>query len=295
MPEIARFGRAETDRPYRPETSANDPREIVITPGWNVRDMTSPETREHIDALKKSILERVNSTPPLPALIYPIKVKYDTSTGVKTLVDGQCRLTACCELWNDGYEILVPNERIKGDDAQLLASSLTGNSGQSLTQWEIGVGCNRLIVGFGWTPAMVAAHICKPIRYVNEAIALADASPEVKQMISAGEVSAPRALQEIKKHGKEKAAAILFEAVEASKEEEPETVSEPEITSADLKLAKKKPAKKKAKPLARTKAASPSDKLLQQARDLCHMITDENQSWEDVMSAAKKLLKDLGK
>lgn len=279
MTEVARFGRADTDRPFRPETSANDPREIVIVTGWNVRDMDTTETRNHIDSLKTSIMQRVADG--LPGLLKPIEVRYDPATGTKTLVDGQCRLTACRELWDEGHEIFVPNVRVKGDDAQLLASSITGNSGQSLTQWEIGVGCQRLVVGFNWTPEMVAAHICKPIRYVNEAMALAEASPETKELMAAGEVTTGRVLQETKQAKKEhgdKAAKVVGEKLKQE-------------VAAKPKAAKGK----KAKPLARSKAASPSDKLLNQARELCEMITDEKQSWDDVMGAAKKLLKALEK
>jgi hypothetical protein len=67
----ARFGRGEIDKPYRPETAANDPREIVIKDGWNVRDMNSDETRTHIAALKASIL--TNGYDPTK----PISVRYD--------------------------------------------------------------------------------------------------------------------------------------------------------------------------------------------------------------------------
>jgi hypothetical protein len=196
MPENTRFGRGKTDQPFRPETSANDPREIVITPGWNVRDMTSQKTLDHIQELKASILARANKG--MPGLIYAIKVKYDPATEVKTLVDGQCRLMACRELWDEGHKIYIPLERVKGTEAENFATSLAGNTGQENTQLEIGVGCKRLIAGFNWSLEMVAEHIGKKKRFITEALALTETPEEVQDLLSAGEVSAPAVRHEIK-------------------------------------------------------------------------------------------------
>jgi len=284
MPESVRFGRAENDKPFRPETSANDPREIIIQPGWNVRDMNSAETREHIDALKASILARANEG--LSGLLKPIEVKYDPVTGTKTLVDGHCRLLACRELWNEGHHIYVANVRVKGSDEQLLASSLTGNAGKPLMQWEIGEGCRRLLNGFNWTPAMIAAHICKSTRYVTEAIALVAVPSEAKQMMAKGEVTPARVLQEVKAAEKRnepasKAVEVLREAVRA----------------APIPVPKKKsgaPAKP-AKPLARAKAESSTEKALRLADELAEMVLDDTQSIDKVMALAKRYMKARGK
>ncbi len=84
-----RFDRASGTVPYKPQTRALDPLDIVIADGWNVRDMTTPETQEHIATLKLSILTNGYD------LTKPIAVRYDRVSGISTLVDGQCRLTAC--------------------------------------------------------------------------------------------------------------------------------------------------------------------------------------------------------
>ena len=101
-----RFDRTSDGEAYKPETRGLDPRKVVVTTGWNVRDMNSPETREHIKTLKLSIVAR--------GVDKPISVRYDKVTGVATLVDGQCRLTACRELWQEGTKVYVPSMRVTG-------------------------------------------------------------------------------------------------------------------------------------------------------------------------------------
>lgn len=54
-----RFDRASDGEAYRPESRALDPRTIIIQPGWNVRDVTTTEAKEHIASIKASILARV--------------------------------------------------------------------------------------------------------------------------------------------------------------------------------------------------------------------------------------------
>jgi len=214
-----RFDRASGTEPFKPETRALEPHSIVIDPDWNPRDMVKEDTRSHIDTLKASILQRAQDG--LPGLYNPIEVTYDRTTGVSTLVDGQCRLTACRELWDEGHYIYVPAVRIDGTVDQLIASTMTANSGLALSQWEIGVKCRTLVVGYNWSVKRVAAHICKSVRYVNEAIQLAALPTEAKEMLSEGVVTAPRLLSEVKEHGPVEAVAVLREAVAAQVEPTP--------------------------------------------------------------------------
>ena len=257
-----RFDRAEGSQPYKPESRALDPREIVITEGWNVRDMNSPDTRDHIAALKISILAR--------GLDKAITVRYDRVTGVTTLVDGQCRLTACRELLDEGHTIFVPAIRVQGDEAELTAESLTSNTGHPLTQWEIGAGCRRLLK-FGWTPPQIAAHICKSLRYVTDAIALSNVSIEAKTMLSAGQVTPGAVLHAVKEHGPDKAAEALQEAVAAQPDP-------PQATIPGTKPAKKKPV---ARPKAESKGDMEIKTVLKAARALYKDIPPEDLAGTD--------------
>ena len=132
-----RFDRSQAGVAYKPQSRALNPLDVVIAPGWNVRDVNSTESKEHIAALKLAILTNGYDQ------TKPISVKYDRVTGVSTLVDGQCRLTACQQIRNDGQEIWIPAVVTDGDEAQLTVESIAGNAGKQLTQWEIGEGCRR--------------------------------------------------------------------------------------------------------------------------------------------------------
>ena len=301
MPENTRFGRGKNDQPYRPETSANDPREIKITPDWNVRDMSSQKTIDHIQDLKTSILARANKG--LPGLIYAIKVKYDPATETKTLVDGQCRLLACRELWNEGHKIYIPEERVKGSEAELFATALAGNTGQENTQLEIGLGCLRLITGFNWSPQMVAEQIGKSKRYITEALALTDAPAEIKEMLTEGKVSAPAVRHELKKAEKEKRApetaiAPLKEAVAESYRRAP-AVPEPKQATLPGTPARKA---KKQKPVTRPKKPSAKETALKSDMaataklgiDLARHIIADDLTFEKLEAFAKKLLAAAG-
>jgi ParB/RepB/Spo0J family partition protein len=260
-----RFDRAFES--YRPESAALDPRKIIVTKGWNVRDMDSPETRDYIATLKASILAR--------GVDKPITVRYDQTTGKVTLVDGQCRLTALCELWDEGHKIAVPAVRIKSaDEAELTVASLVSNSGHPLTQWEIGVGCRRL-QKYGMSPAQIAAQIVKPVRFVTEAIALADTPQEAKAMMAAGAVTPARVLQEVAEHGDE-AVHVLSRAVEERHQNA---------------LVGSKGKSTKLKPLARRKEPNPTEKALVIADKMATITVDESQSWDRVIALAKQYMK----
>ena len=284
-----RFERADGNQPFRPESAARDPRDIQIVPGWNVRDMNSPATREHIELLKASIKER--------GVDKPIAVKYDKATGIRVLIDGQCRLQACRELWQEGTKVYVPMLRVDGDEADLTAESLTSNAGLPLTQFEIGMGCRKLLERYHWNKEQIAAHICKPVRYVTEAIILATAPPEAKAMIADGKVTAGAVLHALKEHG-EAAVEVLTAAVEAN---QPLVEDEPEPPQPDLPcLPAKPPAQRKApKPVARPKKKSAKEQivsavprnvltLLKLADKLAQVVTDDDQtSWKKAVAAAK--------
>ncbi|MGB6723808.1 MAG: hypothetical protein WBE72_23615 [Terracidiphilus sp.] len=291
MPETTRFGRSESDKPFRPETSANNPREIVIRPNWNVRNVNRAEVREQIDLIKASILARVNADPPLQGLIKPIEVSYDPATGKHFLEDGLLRLTSYLELWNEGHELYIPNVRVKGTEAQLYAQHMAGNGGLPLTQVEIAEGCRRLAVGYLWTPEMISAHICKSKRFVTDALALADVPQEAKRMISEGEVTAPRVLSEVRQAQKRNEPAS--EAVDSLKKAVENRPKPPE--PAQRRIPGTPSPKAKTKPLARPKAKSRHEHLLELADELAQTIVDDKEPITKVLALAKKYIKARGK
>jgi hypothetical protein len=279
-----RFGRGQIDIPYRPETCANDPREIVIQPGWNVRDMTSPDTLAWIHTLSVAI--RTAGYDPTK----PITVRYDKKTGIKTLVDGQCRLMACRKLWDDGLQVNVPEIRTEGDEANLTAQSISGNAGHPLTQWEIGEGCRRLL-SYGWSKEKIAAHICKPERYVTEAIELSNVPLEAKAMLSAGEVTGAAVLAAVKEHGPEAAVKPLKEAVAARKDTSKPAPRHKELSERERKL--QEPPEPQQQPVPAPKR-TPERKLLDLADAMCRLILDDNIPLNEAQLAAEEYKKMRG-
>jgi ParB-like chromosome segregation protein Spo0J len=286
-----RFDRAAGTEPYKPESRALDPRHVTIQSGWNVRDVTSSEARANIAGIKASILARVNEDPPLPGLIKPIEVRYDYKTGVTTLVDGHCRLIACRELWNEGQHIYVPCKVLQGTDEQLFASSLTSNSGLPLTQWEIGVGCRKLATGYNWSVKRIAAHLCKTVRYVNEAIALSNVSDDAKSLLAAGAATPGAVLHAVA--GKD------GDSVEALKTRIAERPADPArkqraLPGVPAKATKPKPVARPKKPSAKEQIAKKAPNLLELADAVCRLVLDDDVAIDEVILAAKAYKKARG-
>jgi len=55
-----------TEKPTAPNPAPSIRVRFIIQPGWNVRDVTTTEAKEHIASIKANILARVNEDPPLP-------------------------------------------------------------------------------------------------------------------------------------------------------------------------------------------------------------------------------------
>ena len=163
-----------------------DPREVRIKPDFNYRDTSSEAATKHIAWLKESIRER--------GVDEAIWVENDGDTF--WLVDGECRLRALCELWDEGLEVYVPTISFKGDESAVLAKSLIANGGLPPTLLEFGRAAERL-QAFGWSVDRIAAltppHLGlqggKAKRYVKEAVELQQAPIAVKKAVSEGTLS----------------------------------------------------------------------------------------------------------
>ena len=270
-----RLDRASGTQPYREESRALDPREVTIKPGWNVRDMSSHETREWIDTLKASILAR--------GLDKPISIRYERKTGTAILVDGQCRLMACRKLWNEGNKVYVKSVVVDGDEAELTIKSMVSNSGQPLTQWEIGAGCRRLI-GWSWTVRDIAAHICKPVRYVTEAIALSNVPLEAKTMLAAGEATPGAVLHAI--HGKrgDSLPALKKRVEDAPK---PQPPAQTRLPGSPAKASKPTPVARPKAPSAKEEAMKKLPTVLELADALARLVLDDDVAFSELQIAAR--------
>jgi ParB-like chromosome segregation protein Spo0J len=279
-----RFDRATGSSPLRTERAYYDPRTIIIEPGWNGRIMTSPEALAHIATLEASILK--------DGVREPIKVRYDKKAGTKTLVTGQCRLTACLNLVAKGHKLMIPCERVDGDQVELTIENLTSNAGLPLTQWEAGVEYRKLL-RWGQNIDDIAQRVCKPKRYITEAIELSAAPLEGKEMLAAGEITPGALLHAVKEHGKEEGVKKLKEAV-ASRPKAPEPAQKT-LPGAPA------PKAKKPKPLARPKKTSAKEQVvktvgacLNLADDLAKHVIADDLTFEVMEDKAKAYLKARG-
>lgn len=195
-----------------------DPRTIRIRKDFNHRDMTTPETRAHVEWLKASIKAA--------GVKVPLQVEWDDRTPY--LVSGECRLRAALELRAEGSDVLVPVMQVSGDEAAILMESMLSNCGKPPSQLEFGEGANKLIA-LGWSEekiiTLVPPHVGlsgdrAKLLYVKKAVELHNAPLEVKRMVREGvdgvEVSADRAIAETRK-SKAGAADRIREAAASAK------------------------------------------------------------------------------
>lgn len=196
-----------------------DPRDIVIRADFNFRDTTSEAAKKHIAWLKESIREN--------GVQEPIRVEFLKDTVY--LVNGECRLIACRQLWEEGVEVFVPAIQIKGDEADVLARSMIANGALPPTQLEFGRAAARL-EAYGWnidriskyTPPHIATNPKAARKYVQDALEIHSAPLEVKKVIQEGvngvEVSTALAVQAVRKNPLHAAEEIKQQAEKAAEE-----------------------------------------------------------------------------
>ena len=282
-----RFDRAEGSTPLRSDRAYYDPRWIKIEPGWNARDLSSPAAREHIANLKASIK--------VDGVREAIKVKYDKATGIRTLVAGHCRLTACLELLAEGFKpngetLKVPCEQVKGDEIELMIENLTSNAGLPLTQWEAGVEYGKLI-RWGQTTADVARRVCKPLRYVTDAIALSTVSLEAKALLSTGAATPGAVLHAVA--GKDGDSVEKLKETVASRPKAKES-AQTSFPGAEPKAKAPKPVARPKKPSAKEEIAKAAPKLLDLADAMARLILDENVILDEPQRVAREYIEARG-
>lgn len=184
-----------------------DPRIIKIESGFNPRSYSLAENREHLDALKVSIVEN--------GVLVPLLVRWNGEEAI--LIDGECRLRASLELIEEGVEIkAVPVIQEDGDsEAARLVIALAANTGKPLSLLEAGAAYKRL-ERFGWSHEEIAKKVGVTRAKVASAIEIAEAPIEVKQMVQDGSVTPALAKKAVREKG-DKAAADLIHKVEKAK------------------------------------------------------------------------------
>lgn len=173
-----------------------DPRLLKVVPGYNVRDLTTPQAIVALDDLKRSIVEN--------GVRIPLEVRIDGED--LFVVAGHRRLAAVMAAISEGHEItaipVVPEP--KGmNDVERTIGLVVSNSGEPLTALELAEIVRRLLA-FGWTNDQIAKRLgWKSAQRVTDYISLLSAGGDVQSMLRSGEVSVSTAAKIIKSEGSE--------------------------------------------------------------------------------------------
>jgi ParB/RepB/Spo0J family partition protein len=175
------------------------PSVIKVDPNYNPRDYRLKENRDHLDELKASIREE--------GVRMPLICRWDffaPGDPAKSIIvtDGECRLRACLELLAEGVQIAsVPvMQDDSKNEADRLLTSMLANGAKPLSKWEDG-GAFKRFIRLGWNVDLIAKKTGKTKGYISQAVELADAPDEVKQLLSSQAVTPSLALAELRANG----------------------------------------------------------------------------------------------
>lgn len=182
-----------------------NPNLITFEDGFNLRE-DNDETKLHVERLYKAMKQG--------AFIPPVDVQINAE-GVIVARDGHCRTRAAIKLVKEMPEYTLEVRQLRGNEADAVLHMLgTGGGSKPLTPLEQGRGYLRLI-NMGMKVPAIASKLGVSRVTVDNGLTLVEASPEVQQMISGGEVSSTTARNAIK-DGPE-AIAALVSAVKAER------------------------------------------------------------------------------
>lgn len=165
-----------------------DPRALKVDASYNVRDMDSADTKEHVAELKGLIKESGVRT--------PLEVRLEGDDIF--VVAGHCRLAAVMELIGEGIEIktvpCIPEPKGTGVEERTLNLHLS-NNGKPLTALERAKIVKRLH-DFGWAPAEIARRMnWKSVASVEQHLSMVALPEPVKQRVRDGKEAATLAVQ----------------------------------------------------------------------------------------------------
>jgi len=177
-----------------------DPRILVVDDKHNPRDYTRAENHDHLEEIKRSI--KANTIDGKFGILQPLLIRFDPVRKAAVVVDGECRLRATLELIAEGMEVdSIPTIQVSGDkEEDRLLVAIVANTGKSLSKWELGTAFQRFH-NLGWSPEKVAYRTGYNERFISEAMELADAPDDVKEMLSSQAVTPSLALAELRANG----------------------------------------------------------------------------------------------
>lgn len=182
---------------------------IKVVDGFNVRvrdDAFWERVRSTADSIKEN-----GYYPDKPLAVF---VSRDDTGDTLILVDGHTRYEALKLAISEGYAITTVPVATKpsGTSMEDITVALaTGNTGHPLQPYELALVCKRLI-GYGMSEEEIAKRLSISAIYVKSLLSLVAAPRQVREMVTAGKVSATLAIQTLREHGNE-APAVLKEGL----------------------------------------------------------------------------------
>ncbi len=153
------------------------PDHIEIVEGWNPRRDFDGE---------EDLVEFIKAGGTLP----PLLVRKTLDKRLE-LVDGERRLRAALRAISEGAELQsvpVIVARRGAGEAELFFTAIASNGGKAFTATEEAAAFRRL-ANWGIDVRVIAARSGKSVSHVRNRLALADASPEVKAAVDAGDIT----------------------------------------------------------------------------------------------------------
>lgn len=213
-----------------------DPRLLKVQPGFNIRDLDSPDERAKLDELK----EQIRGVGVLQSLI--VRTVGDDVV----IVSGHRRHKVVMELIEEGEQIEgvpIEAEPPGTNDAQRVANIKRYNAGEPHTRQQDAELVRRL-KGYQWDDAKIAQVMgWKHTNSVRQALDIAEFSQRLQNHVSAGHISATEARKSVKSVGDDKTCEII-EANLQQKTGKGSTSKPPRVKPADMARANpKKPSK----------------------------------------------------
>lgn len=171
------------------------PDQLRIDPE-NVRDgYDSERARNHIESLKASMRAGRH----IPAL--EVRARADED-GRYTIVDGAHRKLAADELQREGMTIRLRCSAFGGNEVDRITYMMCSSQGLPLDPIEMARGCLKL-QNWGKKVDEIAESMSKSSTWVHNQLMLAEAEPEVQQMVRDNLVSASIAIEMMRTHAKD--------------------------------------------------------------------------------------------
>jgi len=186
------------------------PEAIKERPGYNVRDMDSPETQAHIRKMADAI--HAGGTTAFP----PITICQEN--GEIYVVAGYCRRRAFVLAKEEGAPIkgILAIANTQNEEERTL-DLLNSNDGLPLKPLETAKAIKRLTT-FGWTAQEIAQRRGVSTTTITNALALLEAPADVVQMVEQGQVSATLAVNTVRQEGSLLAGKTLRDAVKVAED-----------------------------------------------------------------------------